>query len=462
MGFINREVELSKLQDLWNEESSQLVVVYGKRRVGKTELIKKFLTDVNGFYFLSDKRTTKEQLVEFSRVMGDHFNDKFVQEKGFSDWIEAFRYLKEKSNGKRIAVAIDEYPYLAETDSTTSSVFQKIWDEYLKDSKVYLILCGSSMSMMESELLAYKAPLYGRATGKLLIEPMDLEASMKFLPGKEFEKFLSFYCVTGGMPAYLQHFARFNSITKAVDNLCWDKQGLFHDEVNLTLKQELRTPNIYFSILKAIAFGKTRLNEISSSVGASVQLVNKYIDTLERLDLVHREVPVTEDKPHKSRKGIYIISENFVKFWFRYVYAFSSDLEIGLKKQAKGKFKEQFNAFKSYVYEQVARDDLRRIQDKLFPMERVGRYWDKKVEIDGVALNSEMKQIAFMEAKWSNSKMGLRELNQLIEKAGHVRWNKGDRNEYFVLYSKSGFRRKLLEKTSDDKKIVLIEKIGNK
>ncbi len=455
--FINRKKEIDKLSRLWLQDNSQLVVIHGKRRVGKTELIKQFLKNYQGIYYLADKRSHKDQLVEFARVVGNFFQDDYIVRQGFSDWIEAFLYLKEKSKGRKFAVAIDEYPYLVESDSSVSTVFQKIWDEYIKDSGIYLILCGSSMSMMESELISYKAPLYGRLTANLLIEPMNYKASRKFFPEMGFEKFVSFYTVTGGMPAYMEQFSQFTDLEKALEEFCWDKQGLYYDEVNIALKQELRKPNNYFAILKAISLGSTRVSEIASKTGLDVQLVNKYLDTLIRLQFVRREVPVTEDKPHKSRKGIYVLTENFVMFWFQYIYSFKSDIEIGNLSQVKKKFYRDFNLLESIVYEQIAREHVLLHQDRFFHFERFGRFWNSKVEIDGVGFNHEEKKVLFMEAKWSDSRLRDRELRRLFAKAESVNGFDGY-ERFYLFYNKSGFTEELVDRAKDGENIFLVNK----
>ncbi len=449
MEFVNRTSELKKLKSLWEEKCSQLVVIYGRRRVGKTEVIKEFLKKTKGIYYLSDKRTHKDQLQEFARVVGNFFKDEFLQKKGFSSWIEAFEYIKDKSKKEKFVVAIDEYPYLVETDSSTSSVFQKIWDEYLKDTNIFLILCGSSISMMESELIAYKAPLYGRTTCQLLIEPMGFEESWKFFPKKNFSDFLSYYSITGGMPIYMTNFEKYPTILKAVENLCWDKNGIFYNAVPIILKQELRTPNNYFAILSAIAQGKTRLGEISTSTQLEYSKVNKYIKTLEKLQLVKRETPVTEEKPHKSKKGIYILKDNFVRFWFEYVFSFSSDLEIRNFKNAKEKFKKHSNILQAIAYEQIAREDLQ----KSFSLEKTGRFWNKDVEIDGIGFKG--KNTYFMEAKCSKRKVNLRELNKLREKSKLVDFKQKNRKDFFVLYSRMGFTKDVVLFSKEKKNVFL-------
>lgn len=261
------------------------------------------------------------------------------------------------------------------------------------------------------------------------------------------------------MPAYMEQFSQYPSITKAVRALCWNKHGLYHKEVYSLLKQELRTPNIYFAILKALAFGETRISKIASKTNLTVQLVNKYIDTLERLQFVKREVPVTEDKPHKSKKGLYFITENFTRFWFQYIFTFSSDIEIGNIEQARSRFRKNSNILEATTYEEVARQHLYALQQKLFPIQKLGREWNKDVEIDGIGINNNTKQIVFMEAKWTNTKLGIRDLTKLKTKSQYIPWNIDNRTEYYALYAKSGFKKDIIEYSKENHNIRLIEGI---
>ncbi|OIP97077.1 hypothetical protein AUK40_04070 [Candidatus Wirthbacteria bacterium CG2_30_54_11] len=458
MGFINRTVELDRLQRLWDSGTAQLAVVYGKRRVGKTELIRQFLLKNSGIYYLADKRTHHEQLLEFGRVVGDFFDDLIVRQNGFIDWLQAFQYLEQRSHDRQFIVAIDEYPYLVESARETSSLFQKGWDQYLKQSRVCLILCGSSIAMMESEMSS-RAPLYGRMTARFLVEPMDVYSSQDFFPKRQFADFLTYYAITGGMPAYLQAFSGFENVEEAATALCLDKNGLYANEVNMMLRQELRTPNTYFAILKAIAGGKTRISEIANDGGFTVTLVSKYLRTLEGLQFVEREVPVTEDKPHKSKKGIFVLRENFVRFWFQYIYAFSSDLAIGNFRQVQKKFRAESHFLESIAYEQISRRTMWDLSDRLFSFEKAGRYWDSDIEIDGVGYNAHERKIAFMEAKWSDKKMGPTILNKLRMKAARVAWMRDKREEYFVLFSKAGFESELVSIASEDPHVVLVQQV---
>lgn len=456
MDFINRTSELKILDEKWKKKGAEFIIVYGKRRVGKTELLKKFLgKNDGGVYFLADKRTLKDQLRELGRLFGHKFDDEILSKRGFNDMLEVFEYIKAKCK-KRFLFVIDEYPYLLETDGSIGSIFQKGWDEYLKDSKVFLVLCGSSISMMESETLAYKSPLYGRRTGQLLIHPMTFAEGRKFFPKTSFGKFLSVYSVTGGMPAYLSEFAKQKNLKDAIRNIVLNKMGFLHNEIEFILKEELREPKNYLAILKAIAFSKTKFNEISVETGLEKNILNKYLGVLQNLKFIEKEIPITEKNPSKSHRGIYKLSEQFLKFWFRHVYPYKSDLEIGEYKAAESQIDKNFHSLEETSYEIICREILKAKQDKIFPIQRIGRWWENDQEIDLIGLNDDTKEIVFGEAKWSNKPMGADVLESLKKKAKLVNWNAKNRKEYYALFSKSGFDDKL-KTIARKEKIILFE-----
>lgn len=456
MKFINRQKELDALNQKWTEDKAQLLVIYGKRRVGKTELIKQFIKDKPSVYFLSDKRTVKEQLKELGRLLGDRFKDSLLIQHGFNDWLEVFAYLKEKVTTPFI-FALDEYPYLVEIDKSISSIFQKGWDEYLKDSKVYLILSGSSVSMMESEALIYKSPLYGRRTGQMLLKSMSFVNSSEFFPSYDFDDFLQIFTVTGGMPAYLLQLDSKLSLKDNIKNKILSKTEFLHNEIEFILKEELREPKNYLSILKAISFGKCKFGEIVNETGLEKNVINKYLSTLEQLQLIEREVPVTENVPAKSRKGLYKITDNFVRFWFQYVFPYKSELEIERYDEVFRKIKESFDNLEALVYENVCREILWQYQDQLFSFERVGRWWESDKEIDIVAINSESKSILFSECKCSNKQVGTNIYEDLKDKAKTVDWKMNGRNEYYALFSISGFTPDMIALAKKEK-VLLVNK----
>ncbi|OGH94194.1 MAG: ATPase [Candidatus Magasanikbacteria bacterium RIFOXYD2_FULL_41_14] len=467
MSFINRKQELKMLDEKWQSDIAQFFIIYGKRRVGKTELIKQFIKDKPALYFLADKRTTADQLRELGQIVGGYFKDEILIKNGFADWLEVFIYLKTKTITEPLILAIDEYPYLVENDKSTSSLFQKGWDEYLKNTKIFLILSGSSIAMMESETLNQSAPLFGRRTGQILVDPLNFLQSRQFFPEKNFSDFLNIYTITGGMPAYLKQFEEGAGMSEEIKNKIFNKTAFLYNEVEFTLKEELREPKNYLAILRAIALGKRKLSEIVNEVGMDTAATNKYLSVLINLRLVEREVPVTEDKPEKSRRGLYKILDNFFWFWFQYIFPYKSYLEMGnynyvLEKMFNGlKYNDKVNSgFKlivAQVYERVAIELLIAWQDKIFSFERVGRYWDNNQEIDVVGINSSEKKIIFGECKWSEKPVGTDIYEELKKKAEKVEWNLGDRKEFYILFSKSGFTAEMI-KIAKSEGVFLVEK----
>ncbi len=443
MPFINRENELNALKAKWAKGPSQLIIVYGKRRVGKTELIKQFIKGREAVYFLADKRTASEQLRELGQIIGDMFDDDLVKSRGFGNWLEVFNYIKKHKKGKFI-FAVDEYPYLVEADKTVSSIFQKGWDQILKDAGIFIILSGSSIGMMESEALTYRAPLYGRRTGQILIKPLFFKEARKFFPAKDFDECLGIYTITGGIPAYILQWDPKLSVDDNIKEKVFLNTEFLHNEVEFILKEEFREPKNYLSILRAISWGKRKFGEIVNETGLEKSFLTKYLMTLERLQIIEREVPVTENAPQKSRKGLYTITDNYFRFWFQYVFPYKSDLEIRRYDEVLRKMRESFKMLEGWTYETICRQMINDFRNELFTFERVGKWWEADMEIDVVALSSQTKDILFGEAKWSEKQIGTNIYAELKEKAARVDWKRGARREHFILFSKSGFTKDMI------------------
>jgi AAA+ ATPase superfamily predicted ATPase len=444
MKFINRVNELAALKKARTNGSSGFAVVYGKRRVGKTELIKQFLKEHDGIYFLADRRPVTAQLKEVSLLLGEYFKDAFIQERGFGDWVQVFRYLKEKCN-KAFVFAVDEFPYLVETDDSVKSLFQKGWDEYLKNSKVLLILSGSSISMMESEVLSHKSPLFGRRTAQILVRPMSFQDSKKFYPDVSYEGCLKTYAMTGGMPAYLNKMdAKLSTAENAIRYVFPPDQYL-HNEPEFLLKEELRQPRYYFEILRSMALGKTKFGEIASDTGLEKSSLTKYINVLESLYFIEREYPVTEKNSAKSKKSIYKVSDNFIKFWFNYVYPNRSQVEMGSYASVINSIHKTFPTQEALTYEKACCEHLLTAGILEFVPDKAGRWWDNNNEIDIVGLNDVESKAVFAEVKWTAKPADVNLYYELKEKAKNVIWKNKERKEYFVFYCKNGFTREFVQ-----------------
>jgi uncharacterized protein len=440
MEFIDRQRELAFLNDAGKNKESQLVVIYGKRRVGKTELVKQFFKSIPHIYFLADKTSEKDQLRALSEKVALQFGDDFLLSRGFGNWYEFFRYLKGKD---RVVVAIDEFPFLIESNQAIPSIFQKGWDEDLRDSGTFLILLGSSIGMMETEVLGYKSPLFGRRTGQLLVEPLNFLDAKRFSPHWSNEDFMYAYATLGGTPAYLLQFDYTQDYWTNVRRAILTREAYLSVEPEFILRQELREPRNYFAILRALSMGKTRPGEIINETGFDKNIIGKYLSVLSDLRIITREVPFTEKSPEKSKKGIYTIDDNFFRFWFNFVFPNRSFIEEDeLDYVLEKKIKPTIDIFTSRTFEEVCRSFVKRGMVKGLRFNKVGRWWSRDGEIDIVAANDDDNAILFGEVKWSNKRVGVDLLADLKRKAALVGWGIGDRKErkeYYALFSRKGF-----------------------
>ena len=441
--FIDRGKELSFLEQKWAESATQLIVLWGKRRIGKTELVKQFIKNKPHFYFLAESTHEREQLKRFSFALGAFFKEPLLATRGFSDWEECFRYIKEKN--KRFVLVLDEFPYLIQANSGLPSILQRVWDEYLSQSPIFLILLGSSVAMMETEVLGSKAPLYGRRTGQWRIQALPFSEIKNFRPLKSFEDQILHYSVGGGTPAYWLWLSKGDNFYQNLKNQILQKGEPLYDEVEFILREELRKPRYYFSLLQAIAQGKRRLSEIANATGIPQPSANKYLGVLSDLDIVEREVPITEDKPLKSKKGLYRIKDEFFQFWFRFVFTRRSELEMDRVDKVIEDIRQEMPNYLSFVYERIAREVIMKNRDRFMNLERVGRWWDKDDEIDIVGLSQENNAILFGEAKWSQKLAGTNILEGLREKAKKVVWGDAKTKSFYVLFSRKGFTAGMID-----------------
>lgn len=448
--FVNRAKELAALEKSYSSNHPSFIICYGRRRVGKTELMKRFINGKAGLYFLADRLAEKENLRALTHLTGAFFKDSFLGE--FSNWYAFFDYLQAKVSDKTVIV-IDEFPYLVETNKAVSSVFQKGWDEILKNLPIQLILCGSSISMMEREALTYGAPLYGRRTGQLLILPLGFADFSRFLPGRSFDRRLEFFAMTGGIPAYVRQLnKKLNPRQNFLENMLEPETYLYND-AEFILKEETREPRQYFSILRAIALGKHKLGEIVNETGIEKTALHKYLYYLEELRIIQKRFPVTEKNVEKSRQGLYYLADNYFSFWFDMIFPYRSELVLGNKRPALTRFDEAFVHHAAAAYEQISGEILRQFQDDLFPFTRVGKWWHNNQEIDLVALGDSGQDILFAEVKWSTKKVGTDIYQQLKEKSQLVAGNY--RRRYYALFSRSGFTA-AMEKLAREEETVLI------
>jgi len=457
--FVNRQNELETLERLYQKEGFQFIPIYGRRRIGKTRLIQEFIKQKPAIYFFSDSVSESEQLKNIGRAVGEFFNDQILIDAGFKDWYQFFSYLQQKAT-KRLIVVIDEFPYLINSNPAISSIFQKGIDEYLKNSNIFMVIMGSSVGMMEKEVLHYKAPLYGRRTASMEIKEMNFLCLSEFFPDKKFDELVRIYSVFGTIPAYIEKIEPEFDIISNIENAVLDKTSFLYNEVEFILREEFREPRNYFVILKAIAQGKGKLSEIINDTGFEKSMVSRYLDILKSLRFVKKEIPITEKNPEKSKMGIYRIFDKYFTFWFKFIFPQRRWIEIGRKEVLLNYIKENLEHYVSTVYEDACIELCEVLMQKgLIQYTQIGKWWLRDSEIDIVAIDEMNKTVWFGECKWSNKKVGENIYHELVKKSELIQYfGKKQKNRY-MLFSKSGFTEKLKNLANKENILLFDERV---
>lgn len=453
--FVNRVSELDLLEKHYQSGRAELFVLYGRRRVGKTELLAHFCQGKRHIFFVADQVPEQTLRANLSRAVNDVVFGAGQVSAVYNTWDDLLNTLAKQAQSERLVVVLDEFPYLATSYPPLGSILQRIWDQTLKNSQVMLILNGSYIGMMEETVLSYQAPLYGRRTAQYLLEPLDFVDAQQFFTSYNPDDRLRAYAVYGGTPAYLQTIQPEQSLqTNIIDNILTRGAALY-DEVRFVLQQELREPRNYFAVLQAIASGNTRQNEIKQAAG--LENIAQYLETLQQLHLVERVVPVTESQPHKSRRGIYRLKDNFLRFWFRFVLPNRSQLERGAKDVVFDTvIRPEMDLFTSTVFEQACRQYFWRngLKGKLpLQPQQIGGWWQAHKEIDIVLLSETHTML--VECKWSQRPVGLDILEQLEDKSKAVLKEVHGQSTLFGLCSRSGFTDQLIELAKKRKDVIL-------
>lgn len=447
--FIDRTPELSTLESEYDKKGAGLIVIYGRRRVGKTTLIREFLKNKAHIYFLADKQIETELIGRLRNSISEYLKDPNLAEIEFKTWDSLFDYwIRHADFSNKAVFVIDEFQYLASVNNAFPTIFQRVWDEKLKERNVLVILCGSLINMMYSTTLSYNSPLYGRRTGQIKLDPVSFKYFHNFFPHAGDEKLIELYSVIGGIPKYIEIFNPQKNVFENIREHILEKKGYLYAEPRFILSEEVSETTTYFSILKTIASGQHKMGNIASRLMTPTQNLTGYFNMLIDLGILERRVPVTESMPEKSKMGLYFIKDNFFRFWFRYVFANQNYLEMENTDYVFRKVKDEFDEFVSLTFEDIAANlffDQKEIRSLPFEPEKWGRWWDRKNEIDLLAINSSEKKALFIECKWSKRLVDVDVLMDLKSKASQVEWFKGEREDYFAIISKKGFTKRLVE-----------------
>lgn len=465
MEFIGRKREMEKLEAEYSRDSS-FVVIYGRRRVGKTTLIKEFLKNKTAFYFLATEEIESQSMKRLAGVVTRTTKNRLLQNATFTDWLDLFQVIADYEPEKKKVFVIDEFPYLVKTNSAFPSILQNAWDEVLKDKNVMLILSGSLIGMMQKHALSYDSPLYGRRTSQMRLAPLPF-TDIYVVQSLSFTESVEQYAVTGGVPKYLEFFEDGRKLTEQIKDAVLSKNGFLYEEPFFLLKSESMTAVNYFSIIKAIADGNHKIGKIAGVLGIESSKLTPYLSTLSDLGFVEKRTPVTEKNPEKSRKGLYFIADNFIRFWFKYVYPYKGELELDNMQIVLEEMKKDFETkFVAFAYEDICKDIFANLCKRGvidFVPSRIGAYWlndyTGDTEIDVMAVDNQNKRIFAGECKYHRNPVDAPVYYALKEKvldAGEIRKSYPGYDVIYGVFSKSGFTQRMLDAARETSNLVLV------
>lgn len=445
--FVDRESELETLQNEYDRKGSSLVILYGRRRVGKTTLITEFIRGKKALFFLASEESESRNLHYFKEKVADFTANTLLKQSEVKEWDVVFEAIAAAPFDSKPIVVMDEFQYIGKSNPAFPSIFQRIWEEILKNRSIMVILCGSLISMMESQTLAYSSPLYGRRTAQIRLKQIPFDYYHLFFPGKQRRELIELYAVTGGVPKYIELFSECGDISQSIQKCVLNRSGYLYDEPYFLLRQEVTEIGSYFSVIRAIAAGNSKLSAISTVLEVKATSLTKYLKTLIDLDILERETPVTEQNPEKSKKGLYRIKDNYIRFWFAFIYPNRSFIESGNSAIVLDRIqKELIPRHTAFVYEDICREKMWKLNASgcwPFHFSKIGRWWDGKNEIDIVAINPEEHHLILGECKYRQTPVGIDVLHELEEKADFIDWQRRQRHVWFVLFGIGGFTKEL-------------------
>lgn len=437
--FVGREKELSLLEQKYGSGKFEFVVIYGRRRVGKTELIRRFIQDRRAIYYVGIESNAGQNLENLSRAIAEA--DAGTAEGAvFVSFQAALEHVFQLSQGERLILAIDEYPYVARSEQSFASVLQRLIDQYRETSRLMLILCGSSMSYMEDHVLAYKAPLYGRRTGQLKIEPFGFAEAIRCFSRFSDEDLALAYGIAGGTPQYLLQMDDRLSVEDNIKNTFLNPGSFLYEEPENLLKQEVREPAVYTAVISAVAAGAGRLSEIAGKIGEGTSACTLYLRNLQSLGLIRRETPYGEKK---TRRSHYVVKDNMFRFWYRFIPGNQSLIVRGGADSVYRRIAPQLPDYMGRVFEEICAEYLWLLLLKgKMPVEfqDLGRWWGtdpatrRQEEIDLMG-EENSKKAFFAECKWTKEKADAGVLEKLARRSRLFPYTETE----LYLFARTGF-----------------------
>ena len=445
--LFDREKELDDLNFLLKEQRTHFLTVQGRRRLGKTTLLVEWakMSKAPTIYWVASRSSATQLLRSFSQAIYRFDHPDAAIDPGFSfpTWEMALQQLAELARDQQSIVILDEFPYAVEVEPALPSLLQNAWDHLLKQTPIFLVLCGSHIGMME-KLYAYQAPLFGRISGQIRIGPMPFSATKDFLPDYPLDRRVAVYAMLGGVPAYLERFSDQISLAENVRRHLFRSAGVFRTDPQFLLYDELQQPHNFLAVLAAMAAGNHTQNDIIKATG--LDHITFYLQRLQELHFVQREIPATvpEAKRATSRSGRYDLTDPYLRFYYRFIHPNQHLLEQGLHDWLWRLIGEQLPSYVGlYAFEELCREWVlvkARANELPFMPERVGSHWSAEAQIDVVAINWRLKHILLGEAKWIREPVSRSIVRELVSKTESVVPDDGEGwTVHYAFFARIGF-----------------------
>ncbi len=424
--FVGRDRELAVLDELWRSREPEFMILYGRRRVGKTQLLKTWAerSGARVFYWVADPTSSFDQLRSFSQALFNYQSKRSPAAADFDygTWRHAFEMIADLAAHERTAVFLDEFTYLLEAENGIAGILQNVWDNLLKKANMLLVLSGSHLGMMQRQVLAYQAPLYGRTTAKLHLEPLGYGDTADYFPKYNAEERVALYAMLGGIPAYWERVRQGLSVSGNIRRLFISTNTQLQDEPRLLLQDFLKEQRNYVTILKSLAMGSATPTEIASNTGLPTSQIPQYLENLSKTGFIARRTPVT--RPENTKLGRHVITDPFLRFYFRFLSHRQSQLAFGVEDQTLDEIKRHLLDFiGTHTWEEICREWLLKasaLKRLPFEADQVGSAWTRNAQVDIVGINRMEKTIYLGECKWGPHDHGRDVVVDLVEKSSEI------------------------------------------
>lgn len=453
--FVGRETELQLLDRLWARPEATLLVLYGRRRVGKTRLLTNWLQQGAGggsspdqparrvLYWVAEPSSALDQLRSFSQAVYNFTNPQAPAPDHFTyaNWQQAWQQVAVLAQNERLGLLLDEFTYLLEIDPSIAGQLQNLWDHTLSSTNLFLVICGSHLGMMLRHALSYQAPLYGRAAAQLRLQPLPFGITARYFPGFDADERVALYAIWGGIPAYWERLDPNVTLSDNIRHELLTANNLMQAEPRLLLQDFVKDPHNYVGILRAIANGAHTQGEIAAFTGLAQGHISQYLGILQDASFVERRVPVTQGE--RSRLGRYHIVDPYLRFYYRFLASRQSQLALGVQEQSLAEIKRHLRDFIGvHTWEELCREWLLRASARqAVPVEvdQVGSAWTRAAQVDVVGVNSMQKTLVLGECKWGHEPIGRSVLTELVDKTAEIVPGQGQWQVVYLGFARAGW-----------------------